>query len=328
MLHAIADVIEREPRDAGRRGELGERQAGARDARGRPPPGRRPLPVLRRCHAVPGGPHHRGRQGHRRLPLPRAARRRGPDHPVQLPAAHGRLEDRSRTGRGQLHRRQARLAHPVVDPQAAWSCSSTSCRGRHQRRDRPRRRDRQGARHEPPHREDRLHGRDRDGQADHAVRRGEPHPVDRGARRQVAERLLRRPVRPRRRVPRQGDRGARALRLQQGRGLHLPVAGADPGVGLRPVHGARTPADRAHHPGQPPRHADDDRRAGLDPAAREDRGTTSTSARGRERRSHRRLAGRRGRHAQGRLLLPADGAQGRTTPCASSKRRSSGRCSR
>ncbi len=39
-------------------------------------------------------------------------------------------------------------------------------------------------------------------------------------------------------VPRQGHRRARALRLQQGRGLHLPVAGADRGVDLRRVHGA------------------------------------------------------------------------------------------
>ena len=43
----------------------------------------------------------------------------------------------------------------------------------------------------------------------------------------------------RRRVPRQGDRGPRALRLQQGRGLHLPLARADRGVDLRRVHGAR-----------------------------------------------------------------------------------------
>ena len=32
----------------------------------------------------------RDRPRHRRLPLPRAARRRRPDHPVELPAADGR----------------------------------------------------------------------------------------------------------------------------------------------------------------------------------------------------------------------------------------------
>ena len=51
----------------------------------------------------------------------------------------------------------------------------------------------------------------------------------------------------RRRVPRQGDRGPRAVRLQQGRGLHLPLAGAHRGVDLRRVHGARARA----HPGDP-----------------------------------------------------------------------------
>ena len=56
-----------------------------------------------------------------------------------------------------------------------------------------------------------------------------------------------------RRVPRQGDRGARALRLQQGRGLHLPVAGADRGVDLRRVHGPGARADRRDPPGPPAR---------------------------------------------------------------------------
>ena len=50
-------------------------------------------------------------------------------------------------------------------------------------------------------------------------------------------------------VPRQGDRGPRALRLQQGRGLHVPVAGADRGVDLRAVHGAVPRADRGDQAG-------------------------------------------------------------------------------
>ena len=77
------------------------------------------------------------------------------------------------------------------------------------------------------------------------LRRAEPDPVDDGARRQVAEHLLRGRDGRRRRVPRQGDRGPRAVRVQQGRGLHLPVARADPGVDLRRVHGALPGADRA-----------------------------------------------------------------------------------
>ena len=58
-----------EPRDAGGRRELGERQAGARDARRRHPAGGRPLPLLRRRDPRRGGHDLRDRQGHRRLPL-------------------------------------------------------------------------------------------------------------------------------------------------------------------------------------------------------------------------------------------------------------------
>ena len=60
----------------------------------------------------------RDRQGHGRLPLPRAARRRRADHPVQLPAADGGVEDRPGDRRGQLHRDQAGEPDAVVDPQA------------------------------------------------------------------------------------------------------------------------------------------------------------------------------------------------------------------
>ena len=92
---------------------------------------------------------------------------------------------------------------------------------RAQHRQRPRRRDRPGAGLQQADRQDRLHRRDRDRAADHAVRGAEHHPLDHRARRQVAERLLRRRDGRRRRLPRQGDRGLRPLRLQQGRGLHL-----------------------------------------------------------------------------------------------------------
>ena len=46
----------------------------------------------------------RDRQGHDRLPLPRAARRGRPDHPVQLPAADGGVEARPGAGGGELRR--------------------------------------------------------------------------------------------------------------------------------------------------------------------------------------------------------------------------------
>ena len=54
-------------------------------------------------------------------------------------------------------------------------------------------------------------------------------------------------------VPRQGGRGPRALRLQQGRGLHVSLAGADRGVDLRRVHGALPRADRRDPAGPPAR---------------------------------------------------------------------------
>ena len=50
-------------------------------------------------------------------------------------------------------------------------------------------------------------------------------PSTHGARRQVAEHLLRGRHGRRRRVPGQGDRGPRPLRVQQGRGLHVPRRG-------------------------------------------------------------------------------------------------------
>ena len=114
---------------------------------------------------------------------------------------------------------------------------------RRERRQRSRRGDRPGARDQQADRQDRLHGRDGHGPADHVLRGREPDPVDHRARRQVPERVLRGRDGGRRRVPRQGRRGSRAVRVQQGRGLHVPVAGADPGVDLRRVHGAVPGAD-------------------------------------------------------------------------------------
>ena len=84
----------------------------------------------------------------------------------------------------------------------------------------------QAAGAEPAHRQDRLHRRDHDRPADHAVRVGEPHSGDAGAGRQVAEHLLRRRDGRGRRFPRQGARRLRHVRAQPGRGLHLPVARA------------------------------------------------------------------------------------------------------
>jgi hypothetical protein len=56
---------------------------------------------------APGRAHGRARRQHRRLPLPRAARRRRADHPVELPAADGGVEARAGAGRRQLRGAQA-----------------------------------------------------------------------------------------------------------------------------------------------------------------------------------------------------------------------------
>ena len=136
------------------------------------------------------------------------------------------------------------------------------------------------ARLQQAHRQGRLHRRDRHGRLIMGRRRAEPDPVDHGAGRQVAEHLLRRRDGPRRRLPRQGDRGPRAVRLQQGRGLHVPLAGARGGVDLRAPswHGCR--AHRSDHAGPPARPEHDDRGAGLQGrSSRRSRATSRSGAR-------------------------------------------------
>ncbi len=115
--------------------------------------------------------------------------------------------------------------------------SPAARRAQHRQRLRPR--GGQAARVEFAHRQDRVHRRDHDRPADHAVRQPEPDSGDARTRRQVAEHLLRGRARRRRRLLRQGDRGLRDVRAQPGRGLHLPEPRAHPGVDLRPLHGAR-----------------------------------------------------------------------------------------
>ena len=94
VLNAIADAIEANLEMLAVAETLGKRQAGARDPGSRHPAGSRPFPLFRRRDPLARGPFDRDRQGHGRVPFPRAARRRGPDHPVQLPSADGGMEDR------------------------------------------------------------------------------------------------------------------------------------------------------------------------------------------------------------------------------------------
>ena len=145
ILNKIADRMEENLEAARRRRDLGERQAGTRDAGRRHPAGHRPLPLLRRRDPGPGGLARRARRRHRRVPLPRAARRGRPDHPVELPDPDGDLEARARAGRGQRGGAQARRADPGVDPLLDEPGRRPAAAGRGQHRQRLRRRGGQAA---------------------------------------------------------------------------------------------------------------------------------------------------------------------------------------
>ena len=190
---------------------------------------------------------------HRRLSLPRAARRRRPDHSVEFPDADGDLEAGAGARRRQLRRAEARRADAARHPRGDGADRRPAAARRAQRRQRLRRRGRQAAGAEQAHRQDRLHRRDDDGPADHAIRLREHHPGDAGTRRQVAEHLLRRRDGRGRRFLRQGARRLRHVRAQPGRGLHLPEPRAGSGIDLRQVHGARGRAHQEDQAGPPAR---------------------------------------------------------------------------
>ena len=165
----------------------------------------------------------------------RAGRRRRPDHPVELPAADGRLEARAGARRGLHVGLQARRAVAAVgadarrDPREGRRAAR---RRQHRHRRRGRRR---GARRRSARRQDRVHRRHRRRQ-DHRQERGrhdEAH--DDGARRQEPEhRVRRRRLRGRRR-----RRAVRRVR-QPGRGVLGRLAPAGAEVHLREdVRGAR-----------------------------------------------------------------------------------------
>ena len=87
-------------------------------------------------------------------------------------------------------------------------------------------------------------------------------------------------------------------------------------------------AHRADQAGRSARSRDDDRPAGIDRSAREDRELRQDRSRRGRRGADRRRAARAERSPLGRLLLRADRRSRVTTRCGSSRRRSSGPCSR
>ena len=102
-LFRIARLVQERAARARRRREPRQRQADQGVARRRRAPGRRLVLLLRRL----------GRQARPRRPrrVARAAGRGRAGHPVELPAAHARVEDRAGAGRRQHRGAQARRDH-------------------------------------------------------------------------------------------------------------------------------------------------------------------------------------------------------------------------
>ena len=216
ILNKIADRIEAEPRDARRRRNLGQRQADPRNPQRRHPARRRPLPLLCLRRPRPGGPAVPARRRHHRLPLPRAARRRRPDHSLELPDPDGRLEARPGARRRQRRRPEAGRADPVLDPGPDGTHRRPAAGRRRQRGQRLRRRSRQAARLQPPDPQDRVHRRNLHRPADQPVREPEPDPGHAGTGRQEPNIFFNDVAEHRRRLLRQGTGRLHALRLQPG----------------------------------------------------------------------------------------------------------------
>ena len=225
-----------------------------------------------------------------------APRRRRPDHPVELPAADARLEDRPGPRRRQHGRAQARLDHAALGAalRRRLPPGGPAARRRQHRPGAGRGRD--VARDPSGRRQGRLHRLDGDRPADLPRRRRHGQGADPRARRQGREHRLRR------RAARPGDRGHRQRHLlQPGRGLLRRVAAARPGVDRRDAHRqAQGPAlDDPRR--RPARQEHRRRRDQLEEPAREDH-RAGRVRRGRGRRD----VPARLRPARARLLLPPD----------------------
>ena len=192
------------------------------------------------------------RRGHRRLPLPRAARRRRPDHPVELPDPDGHLEARPGAGRRQRRRAQAGRADPGVDPvsdgahrrpaaRRACSTSSTASGSRPASRWRRRNRIAKIA----------FTGETTTGRLimQYASQNLIPVTLELGGK--SPNIFFDDVMAARRRLPRQGAGGLHDVRPQPGRGLHLPVARPDPGRHLRRVPGCAAIRTKAVRQGNP-----------------------------------------------------------------------------
>ena len=197
-----------------------QRQADPRDARHRRAAGRAALLSSRRLGAAHGD----------RARRPRAGRRLRADHPVELPAADARLEDRAGDCARQHRRPEAGRVHAADGAALRRDLRDggpAEGRGQHRHR---RWRDRRADRQAPRHRQDRLHRLDRSRPQDPRGDGRHRQVADAGARRQVAVHRLRR------RRSRFGGRGrGRRDLVQPGPGLLRRLAPARPGRHRRRV---------------------------------------------------------------------------------------------
>ena len=226
----------------------------------------------------------------------RPARGGRPGHPLELPAAHARLEDRPGARRRQHGRAQAGQ-HDAAERAALrrrLPPGGPAGRGRQHRHRSGRHRD--GARHPPGRRQGRVHrldgGRQAHRQGDRRAGQG-AHPRARREGRQ--HRVRRRPARP-------GDRGDRQRDLlQPGRGVLRRLAPARPGVDRRAAH-RQAQGPPGDDPGRRPARQEHRRRGDqLEGPARQDH-----RARGRRGGRGRRPLPAGLRAARARLLLPPD----------------------
>ena len=164
----------------------------------------RELPLLRLRDRLDRRPLEPDRRLAPLLHVEGAGRRRGPDRPLELPAADDDVEARA-GARGRLcGRAQARSADAGDRAQARRARGrGRLSRWRDQHRHRRRADDRRLSRQASGRRQDRVHRLDEDGRRDHAALLGADQAADAGAGRQEPQPRLRR-RRPRLRDPERG----------------------------------------------------------------------------------------------------------------------------
>jgi hypothetical protein len=267
----------------------------------------------------------RNRRKHRRLPLPRAAGRRRPDHSVELPDPDGCLETGACARRRQLRRAEAGrsrhrisilvLIELIADLLPPGILNIVNGYGIEAGK--PLATSKRMPRSPSP-------GPLRPA-VDHAICRQEPDPVTVELGGKSPNIFFADVMDAGRRLPRQVPRRPCCSRLQPGRSVHLPLARAwcrNPST--TSSSNAPGPREQGDQAGQSAGHRHHDRRPGLVPTSTRRSCPTSTSAAGRRQAADRRRAGAWKRK-------PAASTSNRrcsraTTRCAFSRKRSSGRC--